>query len=356
VTEGFSLPDLASLDEGTRGKIALEMIGLAAGQPAGTVPKNLEEVLVSRYGATAGRIFADLFAKIYGVEARAIEPHGIAQTSLGRLKFLGDEEMRVLKAHPWLDTVLAARRQAMGKIDDLVSVYPSDGRAMRGWCERAAEWLRRKGAEVSLGEKILALHDGPEGITVKTDKRSFAADKVLWANDNVAALSAAFGFEDYTNQLQSATPMVFATLMTKAEWIADFTYLQNFDPRSYTYRTAAAGSFSNQVRPDGTTFLTCECPIRPGSDRWDKAEELAPAIWDEVKSLRLVKPEARLLDHDIARFPVTFKLPKLGFTAGVERFREDIAKRSRRVVLRNVIPFFRRDVYLDSLTVRGLVE
>jgi glycine/D-amino acid oxidase-like deaminating enzyme len=272
------------------------------------------------------------------------------------LKFLGDEEMRVLKAHPWLDTVLAARRKAMGKIDDLVSVYPDDGRAMRGWCERAAEWLRRKGVDVSLGEKILALKDGAKGITVTTDKRAIEADKVLWANDNVTALSAAFGFEDYTNKLQSATPMVFATLITRAAWLKDFTYLQNFDPGSYTYRTAAAGVFSNQVRPDGTTFITCECPIRPGSDRWDKAETLAPAIWAEVKALGIVKPEAVLLDQDIARFPVTFKMPKTGFTASVERFKEDIAKRSRRVVLRNVIPFFRRDVYLDSLTVRGLVE
>jgi hypothetical protein len=356
VTAGFSLPDLASLDEGSKAKIALELIALAAAQPAASAPGNLREVLTSRYGETAGGVFAAIFAKVYGVEAREIEPHGLAQTSMGRLKFLGDEEMRVLKAHPWLDTVLAARRKSMGKIDDLVSVYPDDGRAMRGWCDRAAEWLRKKGVEVSLGEKILAMEDGPRGITVKTDKRSLQADKVVWANDNVAALSAAFGSEDSIQKFQSATPMVFATLFTKAEWIADFTYLQNFDPEGYTYRTAAAGMFSNQVRPDGTTFLTCECPVRAGSDRWEKAETLAPAIWDEIKSFRLVKPEARLLDQDIARFPVTFKLPKLGFTACVERFNREIAKRSRRVVLRNVIPFFRRDVYLDSLTVRGLVE
>src|SRR2546423_13971051 len=34
VTEGFSLPDLSSLDEGTKGKIAMERIRLAAAQPA----------------------------------------------------------------------------------------------------------------------------------------------------------------------------------------------------------------------------------------------------------------------------------------------------------------------------------
>lgn len=354
VTEGFSLPDLASLDDAIKARIALEMVRLASRQPAGTEPANLAALLRARYAETAGGIFCDIVAKVYGVDAASIEPHGILQTSLGRLKFLADEEMRVLKAHPWLDTVLAARRKSMGKIDDYVSIYPNDGKAMRGWCDRAAEWLRAKGVGVWLGEKILSLTDTGKGITVRTDKRTLEAEKVLWANDNVTALSAAFGFEDYTNKLQHGTPMVFATLLTKADAIADFTYLQNFDPQGITYRTAAAGTFSNQVRTDGTTFLTSECPIRPGSDEWNRAEAMGPEIWAEVKSLGLVKPDAELIDCDIAKFPITFKLPKLGYTAKIEEFRLDIAKRSRRVILRNVIPFFRRDIYLDSLNVRGL--
>jgi hypothetical protein len=354
VTEGFSLPDLSSLDDATKSRIAYELIRLAADPPTGK-PANLESLLKARYGETAGGIFGRIFGKVYGIGPEVIEPHGISQTSMGRLKFLDDPEMLVLKAHPWLETVLAARRKTMGKIDDYVSIYPSTGEAMRGWCVRAAEWLKAKGAGVWLGEKILGIQDTASGVSVKTDKRTLEADKVIWANDNVTSLAAALGFEDYTNKLQHGTPMVFATLITRADKIKTFTYLQNFDPEGITYRTAAAGIFGNQVRPDGTTFITCECPIRPGSERWEKAETLGPAIWAEVKALGLVKPDAEMIDCDIIRIPVTFKLPKVGYTGKIEEFRQDVAKRTRRVLLRNVIPFFRREIYLDSLNLRGLV-
>lgn len=355
VTEGFSLPDLASLDDGTKSRIALELIRLASDPPDARKAPHLQALLEARYGATAGGIFGRIFEKVYGIAATQIEPHGISQTSMGRLKFLDDAEMLVLKAHPWLETVLAARRKSVGKVDDYVSIYPDTGEAMRGWCVRAADWLRTKGVGVHLGEKILSIRDGAAGVTVKTDKQTLEADKVVWANDNVASLGSALGFEDQADRLQHGTPMVFATLVTKADRVQDFTYLQNFDPQGVTYRTAAAGIFGNQIKPDGTTFLTCECPIRPGSEKWDKAEGMAGEIWAECKALGVVGPDAELIASDILRIPVTFKLPKLGYTAKIEEFRAEAARRSRRVILRNVVPFFRRDIYLDSLNLRGLV-
>lgn len=358
VTKGFSLPDLSSLDEATKARITLEMVALAArnsdGKPAAK-PATLQALLDSRYGATAGGIFGRIFEKVYGVKADTIEPHGISHTSMGRLKFLDDPEMRVLKAHPWLETVLAARRATMGKVDDYVSIYPDTGEAMRGWCVRAAEWLRKKGVGVHLEEKILSIQDTAKGVTVKTDKQTLEGERVIWSNDNVASLGAALGFEDRSDKLQHGTPMVFATMITKSQAIGDFTYLQNFDPDGLTYRTAAAGIFGNQVRPDGTTFLTCECPIRPGSELWDKAETLGDAIWKECKALGVVAADAPLIDCDIIRIPITFKLPKVGYTAGIEEFRAETARRSKRVLLRNVVPFFRRDIYLDSLNLRSLV-
>lgn len=361
VTEGFSLPDLASLDDATKARISLELIRLAAlhldgaDGAAGGKPATLQALLESRYGATAGGIFGRIFEKVYGIKAMEVEPHGISHTSLGRLKFLDDAEMLVLKANPWLETVLAARRKAVGKVDDFVSIYPDTGEAMKGWCVRAAEWLRKKGVGIHLGEKILSIRDTGSGVTVKTDKQTLEADRVIWSNDNVASLGTALGFEDRSDRLQHGTPMVFATLITKASAIGNFTYLQNFDPDGLTYRTAAAGIFGNQVRPDGTTFITCECPIRPGSDRWDKAETLGGAIWAECKALGLVAADAPLIDSDIIRIPVTFKLPKVGYTASIEEFRAEAARRSPRVLLRNVISFFRREVYLDSLGLRSLV-
>ena len=51
---------------------------------------------------------------------------------MARLKFLNDNEMLELKKLKFLDTVLAARRKKLGKIDDLESIYPIS-MGMRGW-------------------------------------------------------------------------------------------------------------------------------------------------------------------------------------------------------------------------------
>ncbi len=349
VTDGFSLPDLASLDEGTKAKIKDELLALAKLDHSSDNPANLGELFRQRFGETAGGVFGRIFEKVYSIHPDRVEASGLSVTSLHRLKFLGDPEMVELKKDPWLDTVLAARRKAVGKVDDFVSIYPDTGEAMKGWCDRAAKWLEAKGAVISYGEKITAIKDTASGVSVTTDKQVIEADKVIWANDNVAALAGALGFEADLKGLQHGTPMVFATLITQAKQIKDFTYLQNFEPDAFTYRTAAAGLFSNQIKEDGTSFITCECPAAIGSDTWERSDEIAPEIWAECQALGIVQEDAELLDHEVIRIPSTFKPALVGFTDKIAEIYAEIPKHSERVHLHNVEPFFRRDIYLDSL-------
>ena len=351
VTEGFSLPDLSSLDEGVKSKIATELIELAAKYESQKTPKNLLDLLHNRYGKTAGNVFADIFNNVYSVKAQDVQPDAISKTSLGRLKFLDDQEMMVLKAHPWLDTVLAARRKAQKKIDDYVTLYPNNGDAMKGWCERAALWLQKKGAKIHLGEKILNIHDDGGAVTLTTDKNKIEADRVIWSNDNIFGLSQALGFTFDTKNYVSGTPMIFATFITKAEDIKNFTYLQNFDPEGITYRTAAAGIFSNQVTDDGLSFITCECPTQIASEFWNNFESQYENIWQECKDLGVVAKNAQLVDHEVIRIPSTFKIGKIGYKEKVDEFIEILRNKSPNTILRDVTPFFRREIYLDTLEI-----
>ena len=281
----------------------------------------------------------------------------IAQTSLGRLKFLDDDKMLALKqSSEWLDSVLAARRTAVGKVDDYVSIYPSDGRAMKGWCDRAQTWLEQKGVDIRLGEKIGYIRESASGVTLSTDKQDYEADHVIWSNDNAQALGHALDIDaEATRQYQYGTPMLFATMMCKAEHIKDFTYLQNFEPSALTYRTASAGIYSRQNH-DGVSFITSECPATINSDHWNNAEALLPHIWQEIKDLGIVSSEADMLDSNMLRIPSTFKLAKCGYSEKIAEFNDTVAQRFKRVLLRNVVPFFRRDIYFDSLKLRALVE
>lgn len=357
LTEGFSLPDLSSLPAAMRDTITRELQALAATRtdqlPA---PANLLELLQSRYGMTAGGIFADIFRSIYDVDAALAQPDAITKTSLGRLKYLDDAQMLALKASdPFLDNVLAARRKALGKVDELVSIYPDTGEAMRGWCIRAQKWLEAHGVTMCLGENIASVQELGGKVQLTTDKRTIDADKIVWTNDNTQALSSLLGFDFDTRDRVSGTPMLFATLVTKASHIKDFTYLQNFDPKGLTYRTASAGIYSNQIDVQGNSFITCECPTPIDSERWKNAAEGYSDIWHECKALGIVHPEAELVSYSVLKLPSTFKVAKIGFDEKIQEFQHELQKRTRSIIFRDVKPFFRRDIYLDSFHVLDLV-
>ena len=349
VTDGYSLPDLSSLEKSIKQKIKREILELASKGASEKKYKNLEALFIGRFGPTVGNIYRQIFKKIYSINPDLVAASGLAVTSLHRLKFLDDQKMLKLKEDPYLDTILAARRKSMGKIDDTVSIYPDTGEAMRGWCERAAEWLKSKGAIISLGEKIISIQDNAKGVSVKTDKGIYEANKVIWANDNISSLTNILGIKTDIKDLQYGTPMVYAILMTHVDKIKNFTYLQNFNINGYTFRTAATGLFSNQVRDDGISFITSECPVEIGSVKWKNAKNLVPDIWEECKALEIVKQDADLVDYKIIRFPSTFKPPLVGYHEKLEDILDEVQKRSQRVYVNNTEPFFRREIYLDSL-------
>lgn len=357
LTDGYSLPDLDSLeDESLKNQITNELRKLAKNGGSSRTPENLLEFLEDRYGKTAGHIFANIFKEIYNIEAHLVQPDAISKTSMGRLKYLDDEKMLSLKnENQWLDDVLAARRKAIGKVDDLVSVYPDSGEAMRGWCDRAQKWLEAKGAVMHLGETIESIDKNGSGVTMKTDKSTIDAEAVVWTNDNVEALAEAAGFEFHAKEYVSGTPMLFATLITKAEHIKNFTYLQNFDPKSYTYRSASAGIYSGQIDEHGNSFVTCECPTSMDSSRWENAEQAHHEIWQECKDLNIVDKDAELVDHSVLRLPYTFKVAKLGYDEKIAEFQETLKEHNDRIIFRDVKQFFRREIYQDSFNVPDLV-
>jgi hypothetical protein len=355
LTDGFSLPDLSSLPAETKARITRELKALAPTR-GGTKPaRNLADHLENRYGKTAGDLFAEIFRTVYNIRADEVQPDAISKTSLGRLKHLDDPEMLALKASdPWLDSVLAARRKSMAApVDDLVSVYPDTGEAMRGWCIRAADWLAKKGAAICLGETIKTVEVSGKKTVVTTDKQRIEADYVVWTNDNTKALSNAMGFEFDTGHLISGTPMLFAVLMTRAKDIKDFTYLQNFDPNGITFRSASAGIYGNQIK-NGISFITCECPAAVGSEDWNRSDSIHGDIWEECRRLKVVSENAELADHLVLRLPHTFKVARLGYDEKIREFNAEIAKRNPRVVFRDPKPFFRREIYLDSLKLLSL--
>ena len=155
------------------------------------------------------------------------------------------------------------------------------------------------------------------------------------------------------DKFQHGTPMVFTTFLTQASKVRDFTYLQNFDPDQFTYRSAAAGRISKQIDSNGVSFVTCECPASQTGLFWQNAEKEIPNIWDEIKNLGIIEKDAELVDFDVKKIPSTFKLCKSGYNKVFKDFKKIVEDKYERIIIRDVLPFFRRDIYFDS---RHLVE
>ena len=267
---------------------------------------------------------------------------------MGRLKFKSDEDMRELKKDPWLDTVLAARRQSLDVIDDLVYLS-NDGLAMYGFCQRTQHWLRAQGVNILLNCKIQSIECSSTTCFVKTNSDNLEFDHLVWSNDSYLQLLSSLGEDtDHDHHLQYGTPMLFYTFVTKSSTVKDFTYLQNFDPQQFTYRTAATGLFSNQIADNGDTFITSECPADTSADFWADCDNYGERVWQEVKDLGIVDANAPLLNIDVKRIPSSFKLAKVGYNNSVDKYSKILTDSYPLISLRDVKPFFRRDIYLDT--------
>ena len=350
ITEGFSLPDLHALDENMKQSIKEELLEKKDSNLDNSSFKNVQDFFINRYGITAGKIFMEIFRKLYGVDPDKIDPSAVSQTSLARLKFLDDDEMIDLKNQSsFLDSVLAARRKSQGKIDDFVSIYPSTNEGMRGWCVRATKWLEKRGVELRLGEEILSISNAQDGLKVETNKGEIYSDKLIWSSDNFELLSKSINIPTDIDSFRHKVSMIFITLITQSKYIKDFTYLQNFNLNGYCQRFASAGLYSNQIKDDGTSFITCECPVTIGSELWNNSDNLHEEVWKEAKNLGVVSSEAKLEDYDTIKVPTTIKMPMIGFFENLYNFADRISEEFPNIIFRKNIPFFRREIYLESL-------
>ncbi len=350
VTEGFSLPDLNSLDDKSKSLIKNQLLALSQSKSDPNKSKNVKEFFENRYGSHAANIFIKIFKKLYSVDPQEIDPTAVSQTSLARMKFLSDEEMIKLKNEStFLDSVLAARRKSQGKIDDFVSIYPSTNEGMRGWCIRAEGWLKKRGIELCLGEDIQKIEINDKGVKVITSNMEVDANKIIWSSDNFETLANSVGIQNNIDTFRHKVSMIFITLITQQEFIKDFTYLQNFNLDGICQRFAAAGLYSNQIKDDGTSFVTCECPAEVDGEIWNSSETIHLKVWEEAKKLGVINPEATLIDFDTIKVPTTIKMPKVGFYDELKKFSNKIKSISPNIIFRDHIPFFRREIYLESL-------
>ena len=353
VTDGYSLPDLSSESYSVKNQITNELINLASNPEMSSNhifnSKTLDELFQNRYGKTAGGIFSRIFEKVYNIPAKSCDKNALNRTSLGRLKYLDDNKMMVLKSNEYLDGILAARRRSVGKVDNYVSGYPSDGKAMGGFCDRVRDLLSKKNVEIILGQNIkLSIENKKIRVLQQKSQITREFDHLFWAADNLNPLLRDLSINHDLDKYVYKTPMLFAIMKTDLNKIKPFTYMQNFSQNGLTYRTSAAGLYSNQTTDDKNSFITAECPCKLDDFNHLEDKVIAKKIWDEIKKLRIVQKNASLNDFKILRVASSFKVPTKGFTENYDLIQNILNNFSNKISTHSLKLFFRRELYEES--------
>ena len=347
-TDGFSLPDLSTLSPEVKAKIKAELLDDCLVNRK--VDDSLNGLFQERFGSTVSDVYSAIYRHIYSIQSLEVSRDAVHSTSLHRLKFDTDEEMIDLKNRSArLDNALAARRASRDtSSESSVTVYPSDGRGMAGLNQDIQRWLAEAGVKICLGVSISAVEKvgSVESKVILSDDQTITVDRIIWSANNFEFIS------NLCDQRHSSlsehmhyAPMVLAVLVGEESAFSDYTYMQNFDVERVTFRSASAGSYSNQI-VGGKTFITCECPASVGSTYWNNHDLLKEDLTKDLLESGFIKSDRDITAH-FFNAPRTFFAPKREFA---EHF-EPLAERAWAdfgIFVKDPRVFFRREMIADS--------
>ena len=306
-----------------------------------SIPKNLAEIITD---VMDGKVVSINFnyASVYnGVTTSGL---AIPDFSYHRLRLLSDDMSLELKKHPVLDARLAAMRRVLGKVDDFVSIYPSVG-GMRGFCESIQQRLLKMGVLLRTETSVVEIKvEGKKAKLRLENGENLISDHVFWAQDH-ASLAKVWLNEASYGSLVHAAPMVLYYFALDSKYVCDYTYFHQFTPGSLVFRSSAAGIYSQQIKENGLTYISAECPTLIGSSLWESPDQYVDGVWNECLSMGLLRKDAvRGKEYKVMRAPVTHKYNKVGYAAICDEIDHKIEKTDGVVVKPSRKAFTRREL------------
>lgn len=342
-TPGLAIPDLSHLDLPTRSRILYEVIE-AASRPEPAAFESLYAKLLHMYGPTAAGLLDASMTHIYRIGTRDIEAESINQTAVHRLRFLDDPMSLELKKHPVLDNRIAAMRRVLGKVDDLVSLYPGGG-GMKAFCDRMLDRLKKMGVSVLTENFVTRFDVVKDGVDIQLAKgEKLKAGHIFWAQD-YATLAEAWTQNGKTYSLVHGTPSVLYFYMVPKDGVNDYTYFHQFTPGAIVFRACASGTYSRQFTADGQTYISVEAPTDVGTDQWNHPEKYSEGAFQECVDMGLLRegtPHGQ--EVKIMKAPVTYRLNRRGSAALFDEYDETIRKTGNRVIKPKRQAFTRREI------------
>ncbi|MCP4449554.1 MAG: NAD(P)-binding protein [Myxococcales bacterium] len=322
--EGFELPDLSAKADSA--KMIIEIARAASQRHA--APRNLEELLVQRFGPTAAEVAACAFSKTYRTTADKVAPEAIAATCFKRIRVVEDQVASILKQSPALERVIAA-----GSQEDPMKYYKecegapyrafypaADG--MLGFVRNARRVLESMGVNFVVAEAVESVHLDDE-IVVRGATTEFVADSCVWT----AGLEA---FERSLSSRQTlagtsyGVPMALYYFDIDAAQAGPYSYVNSFDAEDLVFRCSLPGSYGQGSNcPPGRGYVCCEVPTDTDAEVFVQPEAFAARVWEEACAFGAVQGT---YDHvRVFTTPVSYKVPMAHYHSVAAPIREQVA-------------------------------
>jgi len=283
---------------------------------------NYAHYLANRFGRSAGRLLVDACRKKVHFDPTLLDPVANRVVLFERVNMFEQQITLFLKQLPALDEVLAAESHddPMRFYPAAKAVYPYRNFYPRGgtnqFCLRAGQYLQQIGVQVLPGRKIEQFTDG---LVTLDNNEQIRCKKLFWTLELEKAeklLTSASALEPFIHPV----PMVLVYFEVPISAISDYTYVHDHSDDTACFRISAPGKYSRQVI-NGLSYICCEIPTSLDTAYWQHPDLFIEQFWQEAQLMRLIKPGARYSDVKIMKAPVTFKLPKLGFSAVEQQVR-----------------------------------
>ena len=324
VVEGIATPDLRYLGEETTANIVNEMKEISKREPIAS--HNFWEAVQNRHGKTAADVLYGSIQKAYAIPPEEMSALTMDLVGIfGRIRIVNDEHGRRLKQDPWLDERIAVppKNNPVEFYQDKVDVqeyrhfYPKD-KGLAYFCEKATEKLRAQGVSFQLGHSIDCVSRNTNGsfeVTVESETSEF--DRILWGLPN-EFLGDVFGVANAMKEFIHPVPMILYYFFTDRDNLSDYSYVQNYNDENVAFRMSIPTNYGEKNAPDGKGYLCCEVPTPLDSELWANSENLAERLWEEARAMGMVKDQP-YDDYWTIKTPVSYKVPKKGYEAELER-------------------------------------
>lgn len=359
VADGVAVPDFSGCEPSVRAQIERELVA-AAETRGGAAPRTLAEALDTRYGALAGTWLHRAAEKIFRADPSSLAPDALRATAMTRVRIAGDEPSMALKRRSaTLDERVAvpAGENALRFYADPArpygyrNFYPGAG-GMRAFCEAAQRHLESLGVVLELGTPTVAIRPRNGGVdVVLADGQTLSADALCWTLDLDALVRAALD-DELMQDTVHAVPMVLIYFRVPSRQLAGYTYVHDYDADTRVYRMSAMGEYGRQRTADGDTLACLELPVTLGSPEWDDPEAAVPAAWDEAVAFGFAEG-AMPAAHRVLKTPVSYKAPRVGFTAAATEATGRLAALPMDLRWSDPLAFSKKDIFQE---LRNLLE